>query len=272
MSDNGFEDDLSQAASSATPAKATGKMPPWTPDEGDPPERYAAWLNTLWRLDAGRDPIIGAERFGKHGDAPIILIRRSGQRVRWAHQETLTRPAGLQAVLMSQCGIRPRKLTGHDTMLIAWAITQLADLRSDIDPLEEVALWWSDYANSRPQKAADPDDEMEWRAALAAWQAAARADERRSPVEAHQTFILIDRRDQTRYVRREDFARHIRLTVRGRPMSWPTLNGMLAEVGWQQSRFQHRATPSTPYVSARVYVVAADWPDLADAEKDPHDV
>lgn len=252
-----FLDGLSKAANRNR--AHSGKLPAWTPEEGDQPNRFCAWLNELYDPD-DRDPFVGGERWGTHGDASLVLRRASGQQIRWNHQVTLTKPAGLQSVLMSQAGIRPRKLTGYDTMLIAWVITQLSDLRAGLDPLEEVVLWWSRYVDSRPVEHADPDNEVEWRATLVRWQHAREADERRSPMDDRQTFILIDARDANRYIRREDFADHARSQVKG-SLSWPSLNSRVAEAGWQQSRFQRKATPSAPYVSVRVYVVPADWPD-----------
>lgn len=237
-----------------------GKLPPWTPDEGDPAGRYAAWLNEVWNL-TDRDPIVGGERYGRHGDAAIVLVRQSGQRVRWGHQSTLQKPIGLQAVLMSECGIRPRKLTGHDAMLIAWAITQLADLRADVDPMEEAVLWWLAYVDTRPIRHVDPDDEREWRYVLAEWHAARAYDEARGREDPHHTFIVVDERNGERYVRREDYAEHVRSMVRG-SMSWPTLNSRVAEAGWQQTRSQRKSTgEGAPYVEARLYVVPADWPE-----------
>lgn len=254
------EREYKPAVKPARKRASTTNLPGWTPDEGDRAERYAAWLNEVWNL-ADRDPFVAGERYGRHGDAAIVLVRRSGQRVRWTHQATLQKPAGLQGVLMSECGIRPRKLTGHDAMLIAWAITQLADLRADVDPLEEAALWWLHYVDTRPTKEVDPDDEREWRAVLAEWQAARSYDEIRDRDDPRHTFIAVDARDGVRYVRREDYAEHVRSMV-GASMSWPTLNSKVAEAGWQQTRFQRRATANgAPYVEARLYVVPADWPE-----------
>lgn len=260
MSDE-FDDVVARTARArGTKAKGNGKLPGWTPDEGDPAGRFAMWLNELWNLN-DRDPFVAGERFGKHGDAAVVLVRESGQRVRWTHQSTMQKPAGLQAVLMSECGIKPRKLTPHDSMLIAWAITQFSDLRADVDPLEEVALWWLRYVDSRPTREGNPDDARQWRALLADWQEARTADESRSSGTAHQTFIVVDRRDGTRYVRREDFADHVRGVVKG-GLSWPTLNSRLAEAGWQQTRVQRKATAGgAPYVEARLYVVPSDWPE-----------
>lgn len=253
-----FIDGLSKASNRSR--ARTGKMPAWTPNEGDSAGRYASWLNELWDL-SDRDPIVAGERYGRHGDAAIVLVRQSGQRIRWTHQSTLQKPAGLQAVLMSECGIKPRKLSGYDAMLVAWAITQLSDLRADVDPMEEVALWWLHYVDTRPTKLADPDDDREWRVTLAEWQAARVFDEVRHQSDSRHTFIVVDERDGVRYVRREDYAEHVRSMVRG-SMSWPTLNSRLAEVGWQQMRFQRKATAhGAPYVEARLYVVPADWPE-----------
>jgi hypothetical protein len=163
---------------------------------------------------------------------------------------------------MSECGIKPRRLTAYDAMLVAWAVTQLADLRADVDPLEEAALWWLRYVDTHPTREANPDDDRAWRVVLAEWQAARSSDEIRSPGESRQTFIVVDERDGARYVRREDYAEHVRGMVRG-SMSWPTLNSRLAEAGWQQTRFQRRATAGgAPYVEARLYVVPADWPEI----------
>lgn len=240
--------------------KGKGKLPAWTPDEGDPAGRYAMWLNELWNLD-DRDPIVTGERYGKHGDAALVLVRQSGQRVRWTHQSTLQKPSGLQSVMMSECGIRPKRLTSDDAMLIAWAATQLADLRADLDPLEEIALWWWRYVDSRPTLLGNPVEDRDWRILLAKWQQARAHDEARSQTADRETFIVVDRRAGERYVRRDDFAEHVRSMVRG-PMSWPTLNSRVAEVGWQQMRSQKRATAAgAPYVEARLYVVPANWPD-----------
>jgi len=259
-------DDLLDAAGNGKPRRRKTKLPSWSPEEGDPAGRYAMWLNELWGLDDKRDPIVAGERYGKHGDAAIVLVRRSGQRVRWTHQSTLTKPAGLQAVLMSECGIKPKNLSGHDAMLIAWAITQLADLRADVDPLEEVALWWLHYVDTRPTRHADPDDNEGWRVLLAEWQAARSYDEIRGKEEPRRTFIVVDDRDGVRYVRREDFGEHVRGMVKG-SMSWQTLNSRLAEAAWQQTRFQRRATAGgAPYVEARLYVVPNDWPEPEVAE------
>jgi hypothetical protein len=190
-----------------------------------------------------------------------VLVRQSGQRVRWAHQSTLQAPNGLQAVLMSECGIKPRKLTTYDSMLIAWAVTQLADLKADVDPAEEGVSWWLKYVDSRPALEVNPDDEAQWRKALAGWQRARAADESSSHGTARETFIAIDTRDGVRYVRREDYADHVRGLVKG-GLSWPTLNSRLAELGWQQTRVQRKATAAgSPYVEARLYVVPADWPE-----------
>jgi hypothetical protein len=260
--DGNYNPKADQSADAPKPAgkRATGKLPAWSPDESDGAERFAAWLNELYDPRA-QDPFVGGERYGTHGDATLILRRASGKQIRWNHQATLTKPAGLQSVLMSECGIKPRKLTGYDTMLIAWVITRLCTLRAGLDPLEEVVLWWSRYIDSRPVHHADPDNEPEWRGALMAWQHAREADERHSPLtDERQTFILVDSRDDNRYVRREDFADHVRSIVKG-SLSWPSLNSRVAEAGWQQTRFQRRATPSAPHVSVRVYVVPADWPE-----------
>lgn len=237
--------------------KTAGKMPTWVPDEGAPAADYARWLNELWPTP---DPFVAAERYGKHGDAAIVLLRQSGQRVRWTHQSTLQKPNGLQAVLMSECGIRPRKISTYDSMLIAWAITQLADLKADVDPHEEGVSWWLRYVDSRPTVQVNPDDEAEWRRVLAAWQRARAADETSSNTP-RETFIAVDSRDGVRYVRREDYAEHVRSQVRG-GLSWPTLNSRLAELGWQQTRVQRKATAAgSPYVEARLYVVPATWPE-----------
>jgi len=242
----------------AVKTKTAPKMPKWVPDEGAPAATYCQWLNELWPT---ADPFVAGERFGKHLDAAIVLIRQSGQRVRWTHQSTLQKPNGLQAVLMSECGIRPRKFTGHDAMLIAWAITQLADLKADVDPHEEAVSWWLRYVDSRPTIETNPDDEAEWRKTLAGWQRARAADESHSNGSPRETFIVVDKRDGVRYVRREDYAEHVRSQVKG-GLSWPTLNSRLAEVGWQQTRIQRKATAAgSPYVEARLYVIPADWPE-----------
>src|SRR5262245_35567656 len=102
-----FLDGLSKASNRGR--VRSGKLPGWIPEEGDPPGRFCAWLNELYDPN-DRDPFVGGERWGTHGDAPIALYRASGQKIRWNHQATLTKPAGLQAVLMSKAGIRPRKL------------------------------------------------------------------------------------------------------------------------------------------------------------------
>lgn len=253
LAEHGLDDDGAPRKA----AKNTGKLPKWSPDEGDPAHRYAEWLNELWPTT---DRFVSGERFGKHGDAAIVLVRQSGQRVRWTHQSTLQKPNGLQAVLMSECGIKPRKLSTYDSMLIAWAITQLADLKADVDPHEEAVSWWLRYVDSRPTIEADPEDEAEWRKVLAGWQRARAADETNSNT-ARETFIVVDKRDGVRYVRREDYAEHVRGQVRG-GLSWPTLNSRLAELGWQQTRVQRKATAAgSPYVEARLYVVPADWPE-----------
>lgn len=239
--------------------KTAAKMPGWTPEEGDPPGRFIMWLNELWPTT---DPFVAGERYGKHGDAAIVLVRESGQRVRWTHQSTLQKPNGLQAVVMSECGIKPRKFSTHDVMIVAWAITQLADLKAELDEMEEVALWWLRYADGRPTITANPRDEREWRGVLGRWQEARVHDEHRAPGDARQTFIVLDQDTGARYVRREDFAEHVRSVVQ-KGVSWPTLNSRLAEAGWSQTRIQKKATDGgAPYLSARLYVVPANWPDL----------
>ena len=241
-------------------AKQNGKLPSWIPGEDDSAARFALWLNEIWGLEE-RDPFVSGERYGKHGDAAIVLVRQSGQRIRWTHQTTLQKPGGLQGVLISECGIRPKHFSVNDAMLIAWAITRLADLRADLDPLDEAVVWWQRYVDTRPIVTGDPADDRGWRVLLHRWQQARQHDEIRSPTSPRETFIVIGARDGVRYVRREDYAEHARSMVRG-GLSWPTLNSRLAEVGWRQARFQKRATAAgAPYVEARLYVVPANWPE-----------
>lgn len=244
--------------------KAPG-LPAWTPNYGDEPQAFADYLNELWP-ELRPDPIVGAERFGRHGDAPIALVRRSGDRIRWPHQTTMQKPNGLQGVMMLEARVPPRKLSPLDTMVVAWAITSLSDLRADLDPVEEFVSWWADYVNERKPRPADPTVLPTWRALLSEWQAAANSDELRKPDEPRRTFIVVDERDDVRYVLRNDFARHVRGLRRG-GVSWPTLNGRAAEAGWQQTRFQMRPSSiGAPYVQARVFVVPPNWPDGAGEE------
>lgn len=244
------------------PTGASPALPKWIPAESAGADVFADWINELYELN-GRDPFVGGERFGTHGDAPIKLYRESGQAIRWPHQSQLDRAASLQAPLRSEAGIRPRKLNTFDVALIGWAITKLATLRLRLDPQEELVLWWSRYVDSRPTRHVDIRDDAEWRQVLAEWQAAREADELRRNDIAWQTFVVVvteDEHEGERYVRREDFAAHCRSIVRG-ALSWPTLNGRIAEAGWQQTRFQRKATEGgAPYVEARCYVVPADWP------------
>lgn len=237
----------------------TPALPKWTPDFGDDAPTFVDYLNDVWP-ELGTDPLTGSVRYGKNGDAAIELLRRSGARIRWPQQDALHTAVGLQSVMTQEAGVRPRKMSALDAMTIGWAIVRLSTLQADVHPHDEIVAWWDKYVESRKAKEGDPTD-TEWRLLLAELQSARAFDEYRKPDEPRRTFIVVDARDGVRYVSRNDFAMHVRSMHRG-SLSWPALNSRLAEVGWQQTRFQQRPTMAgAPYLDARLYVVPADWPE-----------
>jgi hypothetical protein len=227
-----------------------GKLPPNLPSQGDPPARFAAWITDLARLDD--DPVVTGERWGVTGDEPIELVLRSGKRIGWAEQDQLF-GARLQRPFVMVTGYKPRPLSPYEIQLAAWAIIQLATLRAQADERDEFRELWESYLAQRSLWPIDRNDEAAMRGALARWRQLAdfKNDER--------PFVLVDIGSNERFVRRLDFAVHVRV-MRRVAVGWQRLHGLARQCGWELDRIQYRATPGgAPYVGAKVFVVPAGW-------------
>ena len=253
MSDQGDDFEAANA-----PAKRKRENLPARPAADARPQDFAAWLTRVFGLHD--DPIIGGERFGRSGQEPITLRRASGALLRWDKQDDLMRPGSLLKPLIMD-GIAPRRLSGHDALVVAWVMIRLAELRADLDARDEAIAWWESYSETRPEHAIECSDPAQLRVALLDWQRLADLAARFDREHDHRAFVLTDTATGERFVRRGDFGQHVRNTLRG-GISWRELHGRMREVGWELDRLQFRATASgAPYVDARVYVIAPGWPD-----------
>ena len=229
--------------------KKKGSSLPPLPEEGAPPEDFAIFLTDFARL--GNDPVVSANRWGIDSSTPIDLTLRSGRRIQWAEQDELFGPR-LQRPFVTTTGFKPRSLSAYEVQLVAWAIIQFATLRANVTEADELRELWHSYRQDRQEVTMDLGDELMVRETLHRWRqlADARSEER--------PFILIDSATQERWVRRLDFALHVR-SIRKGPISWQRLNGLARQNGWELTRKQYRATIGSEYVDAKVFVVAADW-------------
>jgi len=244
LEDYGDDDDRS----SRRKKKKGSSLPP-LPEEGAPPEEFAIFLTDFARL--GNDPVVSANRWGIDGSEPIDLTLRSGRRIQWAEQDHLFSPR-LQRQFVMTTGLKPRVLSPHEVQLVAWAIIQFATLRANITEADEFRELWQSYRQDRSEVTVDMTDDSEMRAMLKRWRQLADTRSEDRP------FILVDASSHERWVRRLDFAVHVRAIRKG-PISWQRLNGLARQNGWELTRRQYRATIGSEYVDAQVFVIAADW-------------
>jgi hypothetical protein len=247
-SDNGAE---SESSASRSKTKRKSGLPP-LPDQGDPVDRFAVFVTEFAHLED--DPVVSAQRWGTEGSEPIELVLRSGRRVGWPEQDYLF-GARLQRPFVMVTGHKPRSLSQHETALAAWAIIQLAVLRSQTSEADEFRELWEAYLSDRAVRPIDRHDELAMRDVLLQWRRL--ADVRSGPDE--RPFVLVDIGSGERWVRRLDFALHVR-SVQRAPISWARLHGLARRYGWELDRVQYRPTPGgAPYVDAKVFIVPAGW-------------
>lgn len=245
-----YSDEGERPAASRKRGGGGSRLPKGLPEQGDPPDRFAAFITEFAHLTD--DPVVSADRWGVEGSEPIELVLRSGTRITWAEQDHLFGPR-LQRPLVMVTGHKPRSLTQQDVQLVAWAIIQLATLRAAATEADEFHELWASYEAARQVISIDRNNEPAMRAVLLSWRhlAEVRGDE--------VPFVLEDVATHERLIRRLDFAVHVRAMKRG-PMAWSRLHGMARKVGWELDRIQYRATTGgAPYVDAKVFVVPADW-------------
>lgn len=252
----------------AADRKKLGGLPSWPPKPDAPPDEFAGWLSAVFY-----DVVTHAERWGSAGDTGIAVFLQDGRKLAWDEQDDLQTLTRLRGPLI-RAGLRPRALTPHAVGLVAWAITRLAILRADSTIRDEAESWGASYLRERPlREAAKTKDPAGWRQALQAWQAIDDHDPKSRRPRHERPFVLLDSDSGERFVRRGDFGAHVRSRVRG-GMGWRKIAARMAEVGWQQDRFQHRATVGgAPPVGARVFVLPQGWGQdpAVDSTEEPND-
>lgn len=122
---NGCHEDAMEAAASST---------------GD-----AAWLTE--KLDLAADPLVKAERWGRHLTAPIDLVCASGRRIRFDEQRDLARPQVLASTVRSYTdGIaRPALCSGSDAQEVLAVVLGLCGAIEVDESIAEAASWMAQF-------------------------------------------------------------------------------------------------------------------------------
>ena len=166
------------------------------------------------------------------GDTPLTLFLADGRELRWDEQDDLNTPTRLRGPLI-RLGIKPRPLSPHSVGLLAWAITRYAVLRADATAKDEAIGWGESYMSERPVKKVSKSKTALWRAALQTWQKMDDYDPKGPRLATeHRPFVLIDTDTDERYIRRGDYAGHVRARRRG-GIGWRKLASRMAEVRWE---------------------------------------
>jgi hypothetical protein len=243
--------DMPGANGAATRKGRKSQLPPGLPEQGDPPDVFAAFITDFAHLHD--DPVVSANRFGIEGSEAIELALRSGVKIRWPEQNHLFGPR-LQRPFIMVTGHKPRSLSQHEVQLVAWAIVQFATLQSDTSEIDEFRDLWEAYAAGREHAICDRSDERQMRALLARWRVLAGAGRDEEP-----PFVLVDAGTGDRLVRRLDFTMHVREKKR-ETVSWPRMHGWIKEAGWRLDRIQYRSSADgAPRADAKVFAVPKGW-------------
>lgn len=240
--------------------KAQTLLPSNPPPAGTPSGEVLQWLTVAFAL--GGDPITAVTRFGRHDDAPLVIALRSGGRIRYDRQADVFNADALVRRVVLSTGAETPAYGKADTHRIAGAVVRAAEIVEQADDRAEARDWARTFLEvaHHLDELHDMDTPAgryaglltlrDWRPTNAAPYATA----------AERAAVLHDTRGR-QYVRVSAFAAHVR-ALAGRPISWPTLHGRMAEIGWRGGfELEQRQPRGDKKVKLHVYGVPAGWTD-----------
>lgn len=250
----------------AKEAKAPGRksrslLPSPPPDPGAEREQVAAWLTVAFGL--GADPIVRAERFGRHEDARMVIVLRSKQRVTFERQADAFDARRLVRVIVTATGAIVPPYAYSDALQLASAIVRLAETLADDDGRAEAAEWGRQFLDAARGNAIyiegldTPAGRYGALSALVSWTPP--TDLPPYTPAAERAALIVDSAHGTRLLRVSAFAAHVR-GLAGRPLSWPALHGRMVEVGWEhRGEVEQRQPNGHGRVKVHVYAVPGGW-------------
>jgi hypothetical protein len=244
-----------------TGRKARTLLPSPAPPPGSPHDEVAGWLTVALAL--GEDPLAGAERYGAHVDARLVLVLRSGRRVTFERAGDAFDSSRLVQVVMTATGAQVPPYGRADALHIAGSMIRLAELLAEDDARGEAVEWGRTFLAGAAANAVTVTD---FAGARGRWEALCILTSWKPPVDlppyapaAERAALVVDGATQDRMVRTSDFAAHARGSA-GRPLPWAALHGRMVEVGWEhRGELQQRQPTGQDKRKARVYVIAAGW-------------
>jgi len=105
----------------------------------------AAWLTE--KLDLATDPIIRAERWGRHLTAPIDLVCASGRHIRFDEQRDLARPQVLASTVRSYTDgtCCPALCSGADAQEVLAVVLRLCAALEIDESIAEASSWMAQF-------------------------------------------------------------------------------------------------------------------------------
>ncbi|MFN8131164.1 MAG: hypothetical protein U0R70_06405 [Solirubrobacteraceae bacterium] len=248
---------IADLAAKRTTARKRSLLPSTPPPPGTPREEVAAWLSAA--LGLGSDPVQSAARYGRHDDARLVVVLRSGQRVTFEAQRDAFEGRTLVRRFVLATGATIPTYGPADAQQVATALVRLADLIDDGDDRAEALEWARSFlagAQRNTIEVADagtPPGRYEAISALIAWKAPGDVPPYAPP--ADRSALILDTATGDRWARASDVAAHVRYLA-GRPISWPALHGRMVEIGWQHRGQVEQRQPGG-HARAKVHIYAA---------------
>ncbi len=244
------------------PARKTrSQLPSPPPAPGSPHGEVAAWLTVALAL--GSDPLVRAERYGRHVDARMVAVLESGRRITFERTADAFDASKLVQVVMVATGAQVPPYGRADALHLAGSMIRLAELVAEADGRGEAEEWGETFlAGAAPNAITidgldTPAGRYAALAALINW---------KPPVElppytpaAERSALIVDGSTGTRLLRVSAFAAHVRGII-GRPLGWDALHARMVEVGWEhRGEVEQRQPKGQGRARCHVYAVPAGW-------------
>ncbi len=235
-------------------------LPSDPPQAGASREELAAWLTVV--LGLGSDPIVSAQRYGRHEDARVALSLRSGQRVSYDRQGDLFDGRSLARRITIVTGADVPVYSAAEAHCIAARIVRIGELLDDDDDRAETRDWCHRFIDAAARNTVEvsgfgtPQQRFE---ALSVLQQRAPTDlpSYAPPAERSWVVHLADSGDLL--VRVGDLAAHVR-HLAGRAIPWSALHSRAIEISWQHvGELRQRRPQGDGEAKAHLYRAPAGW-------------
>ena len=254
--------DAGEEAGPKAGRKARSLLPSSPPPPGSSTQQTTGWLTVALAL--GADPVTGAESFGRHVEARLVVILESGRRITFdPASNAFDGPRLVQTVMMAT-GAQVPPYGRADATQIVGAILRVSTLLADADGRGEAVEWGRSFLEAAQTNAITvegidtPAARYAALSALVEWTAPPELPPYTPAAE--RAALIVDSQTGVRLLRVSHFAAHVRGLI-GRPLGWAALHGRMVEVGWEHRGEveQRRPNFTGKRVKAHVYAVAAGW-------------